>query len=149
MSSQTTSSSQIIALPKGGGAQKGLGEKFSPDLHTGTGNFTLPIALPPGHSGFQPQFNLVHSTGNWNGYFGLGWTLSIPGVIRKTTKGIPRYRSYAKDIKDWDMFVRSVAEDLASVESPVTHLLKVTRFRPGPYRRKIQDGLAETRRPHK
>ena len=29
-------SGQIISLPKGGGAQHGLGEKFSPDLHTGT-----------------------------------------------------------------------------------------------------------------
>ena len=33
-----------IALPKGGGALSGIGEKFSPDLHTGTGNFSVPIA---------------------------------------------------------------------------------------------------------
>ena len=64
---------------------------FSPDLHTGTGNFTVPIALPPGRNGFQPQLNLVYSTGNGNGPFGLGWSLSIPGVSRKTSRGIPRY----------------------------------------------------------
>jgi hypothetical protein len=60
MSSNATAPGQIIRLPKGGGAQRGLGEKFSPDLHTGTGNFTVPIAIPPGGNGFQPQLNLVY-----------------------------------------------------------------------------------------
>lgn len=102
MGSKATSSSQIIALPKGGGAQKGLGEKLSSDLHTGTGNFTVPLALPSGRNGFQPQLNLVYSTGNGHSYFGLGWTLSIPGVMRKTARGIPRYSDYDKDVSKWD-----------------------------------------------
>jgi hypothetical protein len=72
--------SSRIALPKGGGAVHAIGEKFSPDLFTGTGNFTVPIALPAGRNGFQPQLNLVYSTGNGNGPFGLGWALSVPGV---------------------------------------------------------------------
>ncbi len=55
MSNKSSASSQVISLPKGGGALHGIGEKFSPDLHTGTGNFTVPIALPPGRNGFQPQ----------------------------------------------------------------------------------------------
>ena len=38
----------------GGGALQGIGEKFSPDLHTGTGNLTVPLALPPGRGGFEP-----------------------------------------------------------------------------------------------
>lgn len=130
MSSQATSPSQIISLPKGGGAQKGLGEKFSPDLHTGTGNFTVPIALPPGRNGFQPQLNLAYSTGNGNGYFGLGWSLSIPGVMRKTSKGIPRYRDYDKDVAKWDTFILSGAEDLVPVEDPSLDPLKATRYRP-------------------
>ncbi|MGH7491838.1 MAG: SpvB/TcaC N-terminal domain-containing protein [bacterium] len=99
-----------ISLPKGGGAQKGLGEKFSPDLFTGTGNFAVPIALPPGRNGFQPEINLGYSTGNGNGPFGLGWSLSIPGVSRKTSKGIPGYD------KAKDTFILSGAEDLVPVE---------------------------------
>ena len=87
-----------------------MGEKFSPDLHTGTGNFTVPIALPPGRNGFQPQINLVYSTGSGNGPFGLGWNLSIPGVSRKTSKGVPRYDE-AKDV-----FILSGAEDLVPVK---------------------------------
>ena len=59
-------------MPKGCGAVQGIGEKFSPDLYTGTENFTVPIALPPGRNGFKPQLNLTYSTGNGNGPFGLG-----------------------------------------------------------------------------
>lgn len=109
MSNSSNTPSQVISLPKGGGALKGIGEKFSPDLHTGTGNFTVPIALPPGRNGFQPQLNLVYSTGNGNGPFGLGWNLSIPGVSRQTAKGIPRYRDAE------DVFILSGAEDLVPV----------------------------------
>src|SRR6266581_5048003 len=90
-------SAQVISLPKGGGALKGIGEKFSPDLHTGTGNFTVPLALPGGRNGFQPQLSLVYSTGNGNGPFGHGWNLTIPGISRKTSKGIPVYDD-SKDV---------------------------------------------------
>jgi hypothetical protein len=36
MSNGSSSPQQIISLPKGGGALHGIGEKFSPDLHTRT-----------------------------------------------------------------------------------------------------------------
>lgn len=116
MGTQTTSPSQAIALPKGGGAQKGMGEKFSPDLHTGTGNFSIPISIPSGRNGFQPALTLGYSTGGGNGPFGLGWNLSIPGVSRLTSKGIPRYRDNSND-EDADIFVLSGAEDLVPVET--------------------------------
>lgn len=109
MSNKSGTSSQVISLPKGGGALKGIGETFSPDLFTGTGNFTVPIALPPGRNGFQPELNLVYSTGNGNGDFGLGWGLSISGVSRKTSKGVPRYDD------NRDVFILSGAEDLVPV----------------------------------
>ena len=130
MGSQATAPNQIISLPKGGGAQHGLGEKFSPDLHTGTGNFTVPIAVPPGRNGFQPQLNLVYSTGNGNGLFGLGWSLSIPGVMRKTSKGIPRYQDYDQDLKKRDTFILSGAEDLVPISDPVLDPLNANRYRP-------------------
>jgi len=86
-----------------------MGEKFSPDLFTGTGNFTIPIALPPGRNGFQPEISLAYSTGNGNGPFGLGWNLSVPGVSRKSSMGIPIY----DDGKD--VFILSGTEDLVPV----------------------------------
>src|SRR3712207_1169006 len=114
------SSDQVISLPKGGGALRGIGETFSPDLHTGTGNFTVPIALPPGRNGFQPKLNLAYSTGTGNGPFGLGWSVSIPGISRKTSKGIPRYAD------ERDTFLLSGAEDLVAVGQ----MPGVTRYRP-------------------
>ena len=110
MSNNSGISNQIISVPNGGGALKGIGESFSPDLHTGTGNFTVPIAVPPGRNGFQPELRLVYSTGNGNGPFGFGWGLSVPGVARKTSKGIPQYHD------ETDIFVLSGAEDLVAVE---------------------------------
>jgi RHS repeat-associated protein len=121
MANKSATSGQVITLPKGGGALHGIGEKFSPDLFTGTGNFTVPIALPPGRNGFQPQLNLVYSTGNGNGPFGLGWSLSIPGVSRKTSKGVPRYED------ERDVFILSGAEDLVPVEQQSD---ATTRYRP-------------------
>ncbi|MFO7686211.1 MAG: SpvB/TcaC N-terminal domain-containing protein, partial [Desulfobacterales bacterium] len=98
MSNPSNATGQILSLPQGGGAMSGIGEKFSPDLHTGTGNFTVPIALPPGRNGFQPEMSLVYSTGNGNGPFGLGWSLSIPGVSRKTSAGVPLYNEDAEHL---------------------------------------------------
>ena len=103
--------SQTISLPKGGGALHGIGEKFSADLFTGTANFTVPIDVPAGRNGFQPQLSLGYSSGSGNGPFGLGWNLSVPGIARKTSKGIPRYDD-ARDV-----FILSGAEDLVPIES--------------------------------
>ncbi len=59
----------------------------------------------------QPKLSLVYSTGNGNGPFGLGWSLSVPGIQRKTSKGVPRYDG-ARDV-----FVLSGAEDLVPTSS--------------------------------
>jgi len=40
-----------ISLPKGGGAIRGMGEKFAANPVTGTGSMTVPIATSPGRSG--------------------------------------------------------------------------------------------------
>src|SRR5262245_30880632 len=104
MSDKSGVSEQVISLPQGGGAQQGLGETSSPDPFAGTGDFTIPIAVPPGRNGFRPALNLVYSTGHGNGYFGLGWSLAIPGVARRTSKGVP---TYTND----DVFILSGGED--------------------------------------
>ena len=121
MSDGAATPNSIISLPKGGGALQGIGETFSPDLFTGTGNFTVPIALPSGRNGFQPSLTLVYSTGNGNSPFGLGWQLSIPGVARKTSDGIPRYQDAS------DTFVLSGAEDLVPSDGDFPG---VVRYRP-------------------
>ena len=104
-----------LTLPKGGGAIRGMGEKFAANPVTGTGSLTIPIAVSPGRSDFSPQLALVYDSGTGNGPFGLGWNLSLPAITRKTDKGLPIYR----DSEESDVFVLSGAEDLvpALVES--------------------------------
>ncbi|BFU96282.1 MAG: RHS repeat-associated core domain-containing protein [Nitrospira sp.] len=97
-----------IALPKGGGAIRGIGEKFGVNPVTGTGSLTIPIFTSPGRAGFGPQLSLSYDSGAGNGPFGLGWDLSLPSIIRKTDKGLPRYM----DAEDSDVFILSGAEDL-------------------------------------
>lgn len=121
-STDTTAGGSVLSLPQGGGAISGLGEKFSPDLFTGTGNVSVPIQVPAGRLKLQPQLSLGYSTGNGNGPFGLGWQLSVPGVSRKTSHGLPRYRDLP-DVADpegnpADVFILSGAEDLVPVGSP-------------------------------
>ena len=100
-----------ITMPKGGGAIRGMGEKFAANPVTGTGSMTIPIATSPGRSGFGPQLSLSYDSGAGNGPFGLGWHLSLPSVTRKTDKGLPKYQ----DAIESDVFILSGAEDLVPV----------------------------------
>ena len=100
-----------IALPKGGGAIRGIGEKFSANPATGTGTLTLPIPASPARSNFGPQLQLSYDSGSGNGPFGIGWSLSLPSVTRKTDKGLPQYL----DNDESDVFIISGAEDLVPV----------------------------------
>jgi RHS repeat-associated protein len=101
-------SAPSVSLPKGGGAIKGMGEKFAANPVTGTGSMSVPIVTSPGRSGFGPQLSLTYDSGAGNGPFGLGWNLSLPSITRKTDKGLPLYC----DSSESDVFILSGAEDL-------------------------------------
>lgn len=120
MGDRSSAVGQIISPPKGGGALRGIGEKFTPDLYTGTGNFTVPITVPPGRNGLWPDLRLAYGSGTGNGPFGLGWSLSVPGVTRKTSRGVPTYDDSR------DTFLLSGAEDLVPVGSTGSAI----RYRP-------------------
>lgn len=107
------SAPSAISLPKGGGAVRGIGETFQPNLFMGTGTYAVPLALSPGRGGFGPALALQYSAGHGNGPFGLGWQLSLPRVSRKTEQGLPRY-------DDTDTFVLSGVEDLVPSLERVT-----------------------------
>ncbi|OWY64945.1 hypothetical protein B7486_44565 [cyanobacterium TDX16] len=61
-----------VTLPKGGGAIKGIGEKFAANPVTGTGSMTVPIATSPSRSGFEPQLSLAYDSAGRNASFGFG-----------------------------------------------------------------------------
>ena len=100
-----------LSLPKGGGAIRGMGEKFAANPVTGTGSMSVPIATSPGRGGFGPQLALSYDSGSGNGPFGLGWHLSLPAISIKTDKGLPRYRFDEES----DVFILAGAEDLVPV----------------------------------
>jgi RHS repeat-associated protein len=98
----------VPSLPTGGGAIRSIGEKFSVNAVTGTAGFSVPIAASPGRGGFGPQLALSYDSGSGNGLFGLGWSLGLPSVRRKTEKGLPVY----DDAEESDVFVLAGTEDL-------------------------------------
>ena len=91
-----------ISLPKGGGAIRGIGEKFAANPVTGTGSLSVPIALSPGRSGFGPQLSLSNT---------IPAAATAPsasaGSCRcrrsrgETDKGLPQYR----DSEESDIFI--------------------------------------------
>lgn len=128
-SNNSKNANSVISLPKGGGAIKGIGETFKSNPFTGTANISIPIATSPGRNGFGPELGLQYSSGNGNGPFGLGWTLSVPHISRKTEKGIPQF-------KGEDTFVLSGAEDLVertddgwTPENDSSNTFRITYYR--------------------
>ena len=46
-----------ISLPKGGGALKGIDEKFEVNSANGTAGFSIPLPITPGRNGFSPSLD--------------------------------------------------------------------------------------------
>ncbi|HSR18219.1 MAG TPA: SpvB/TcaC N-terminal domain-containing protein, partial [Ignavibacteriaceae bacterium] len=100
-----------IELPRGGGAIKGIGEKFQVNAVTGTSSFSIPIPLSQTRQGFVPDIGLSYSSGSGNSPFGMGWKLDIASISRKTDDKLPEYR----DEEDSDTYILSGAEDLVTL----------------------------------
>jgi hypothetical protein len=96
-----------VSLPKGGGAIKGIDEKFTVNAVNGTAALSLPLPFSPAR-GAAPAVSLVYNSGAGNGVFGLGWVLGLSSSRRKTDRKLPRYQ----DSIDSDTFLFSDAEDL-------------------------------------
>ena len=94
-----------ISSPQGGGAVKGIDEKFTVNAVNGTASLSIPLATASGR-GLAPGLSIDYDSGNGNGIFGLGWSLSLSSISRKTGRRIPEYDDEA------DEFLLSGAEDL-------------------------------------
>ena len=80
-----------ITLPKGGGALRGIDEKFQVNPVNGTSSFSIPLPFSPNRNGFTPQLSLSYNSGVGNGLFGIGWDMDLPSIQRRTDKKLPRY----------------------------------------------------------
>jgi RHS repeat-associated protein len=104
-------SPNAISLPKGPGSIEGLGESFQASLNTGTAKYGLSIQVPPGTSGHTPGLRLGYDGGGGNGPLGIGWSMGISAVQRRTDRGIPTYGEPVGFIRE-DVFLDSGKEEL-------------------------------------
>jgi Salmonella virulence plasmid 65kDa B protein len=94
-------STPSISLPKGGGAIRGMGEKFAANPVTGTGSMSVPIPVSPGCSGFGPQLSLSYDSCAGNGPFGFGWSLSLRHKAYAPTLVPTGYRAWRTVNPSW------------------------------------------------
>ncbi len=94
-----------------------MGESFTPNLSSGTGTFSVTIALPNGRNGVQPSLGLAYSTGGGNGDVGFGWGLGVPFIARQSDRGLPRYLDGAAWTEEEDRFIYNGGSELVPVDS--------------------------------
>lgn len=135
-----------LTLPKGGGAIRGIGEKFDTNPLTGTGTASIPIATSPGRSGFGPALALSYDSGAGNSVHGFGWSLNTPHICRKTDKGLPLYH----DDVESDTYILSGAEDLVRFlkadQTPQVDTASVPGYAIHRYRPRIDTAFARIER---
>ena len=55
---------------------------------SGAATYSVPISLPPGTAGVQPQVSINYSSQSGDGYMGRGWNLMTGGLISRCPKSI-------------------------------------------------------------
>ena len=132
-----------VTMPSGGGALRGINEPFKAQLFTGSGGFSIPFPLPDAR-GFSPEISLSYNSGSGNGFFGLGFSVSLDSVARKTSNGIPRYN-------DSDVFILNSAGELLPkythseqgwVKSEYSHTIDSTTWNIVAYRPRLEGAFA-------
>ncbi len=58
------------------------------DQFSGALNYSVPIDVPPGRNGMQPNLALSYHSGRGNGWVGSGWDLSAGAITRNTKDGL-------------------------------------------------------------
>ena len=95
---------QAKRLGKGGGAiggsgrglgfqgPEGIGANFDSvqsDQFTGAFSYSIPIKVPPGRNGMQPNLALFYRSTNSHSWLGQGWDLNPGRIERSTRNGAP------------------------------------------------------------
>ncbi len=68
-------------------------QNFQADLFTGAAKYSLPILIPQGRAGIQPNLSLNYFSSQGNSWCGVGWNLVVPSISRSTKWGIPKYNT--------------------------------------------------------
>ncbi|KVZ76582.1 hypothetical protein WL22_00835 [Burkholderia ubonensis] len=82
----------LPSLPKGGGSIQGMGETLGNGGPTGQSSLSIPLPTSSGR-GYAPNLALSYNSGQGNGCFGVGWSVPMLSIRRRTSTGVPRYAS--------------------------------------------------------
>ncbi len=61
------------------------------DKFSGAFSYSIPIKVPPGRGGFQPDLTLLYRSINGDSWLGKGWDLNPGRIERSTRDGVPKY----------------------------------------------------------
>jgi RHS repeat-associated protein len=64
----------------------------SPDNPSGDARTSYTFQLPKARGDAQPSLGLTYSSSAGVGFAGVGWTLSLPSIVRKGVAGVPKFR---------------------------------------------------------
>ena len=79
-----------------------VSENLNVDSTTGTASMSIPIEVPPGRAGIEPNVALLYNSSSPNGFLGMGWSLDTGSIARSTKRGVPKY-----DSRDSFVFMQS------------------------------------------
>ncbi len=96
------------------------------DPFTGSLSTSIPIEVPPGRHGMQPNLALTYWSNGSNGWIGKGWKLDVGAIERETRFGV----DYNGD--DYSFRVSGNTGDLVAIGN-------------GEYGAKIEDGFSRVR----
>ena len=80
---QGSSGNKVFTLP----------QNLDVDPTRGTAVSSIPISVPPGRGGIQPNITLAYNSSSPNGSLGMGWMMELGKVERSTKYGVPSYTS--------------------------------------------------------
>ena len=90
-------------------------------IFTGATTYSLPLSVPPGRLGLTPNLTLNYNSQIGTGWLGVGWTLHLGAIQRRTTFGLDYSKNDFVYIKDGSS-------------------LDLVNFSGNEYRMKIEDG---------
>jgi len=95
-------------------------------LHTGAATMSIPIEVPPGRAGIEPNLALSYNSYRGNGWIGVGWDLEMGAIQRSTKFGV-----------DYD------ANDFVAVDGNSSELVPRPEWGDGYYGAKIEGAFTK------
>jgi len=86
------------------------------DPFTGSATTSIPILVPPGRNGIQPNLQLTYSSASGNGWVGMGWKLDLGAIERSTRFGLIYNPSAVDNGKVFAMRLNGVSSDIVKLD---------------------------------